>query len=133
MFWKNDELTELAMEIVKEEPIFAPIIETGTTFVVCKCDKAKHNRTMTTYGDCRSVPEAFRWCVPYEFQITIYEPNVADLSEEQMRILLFHELLHIGVEMGNGAPKKFIRSHDVEDFKCIIAKYGTEWGVPGER
>jgi predicted SprT family Zn-dependent metalloprotease len=55
--------------------------------------------------------------------VTIFEPNVAEFSEEQMRILIFHELLHVGED------GKSVRPHDLEDFKVIINRFGTEWNV----
>ena len=46
------------------------------------------------------------------------------MDDEQMRILLFHELLHIGVKDDGGT---FVRQHDVEDFAEIINRFGTDW------
>lgn len=65
-----------------------------------------------------------------DFIITFYRPNCEALDEEQMRILMLHELLHVGVtEEGDF----FIRKHDISDFKCIIDKHGTDWADSKER
>ena len=49
-------------------------------------------------------------------------------TEDQMRILLFHELLHIGIEFTEDGQEKYsIKPHDYEDFKIIIDRYGTDW------
>ena len=41
---------------------------------------------------------------------------------------MFHELLHVGIEPGpEGSEIYSVRKHDLEDFKLIIDKYGTEW------
>jgi hypothetical protein len=50
------------------------------------------------------------------------------MSEAQMGILLFHELLHIGIEPGpDGEETYSVNHHDLEDFKVIIDRYGTDW------
>ena len=43
-----------------------------------------------------------------------------------MKVLMIHELKHIGFEPG----KPFtIIPHDVEDFKEIIETYGMDWTI----
>jgi hypothetical protein len=41
---------------------------------------------------------------------------------------MFHELLHVEIEPGpEGSEIYSVRKHDLEDFKLIIDKYGTDW------
>ena len=41
---------------------------------------------------------------------------------------MFHELLHVGIEPGADGDEIYtVRKHDLEDFKSIIDRYGTEW------
>lgn len=51
------------------------------------------------------------------------------LKEEgfKLLILLEHELLHIGVNTDGNEPSFYIVPHDIEDFRSIIEKYGTDW------
>ena len=55
------------------------------------------------------------------------------MSEKQMEVLLFHELLHVGIERGpDGEETYSVNKHDLEDFKVIIDRYGTEWAEVGK-
>ena len=56
--------------------------------------------------------------------ITVFEPNCVGMTEKQMEILIYHELLHIKIdEDGNHS----VRPHDLEDFRVIIDEYGVDW------
>lgn len=57
---------------------------------------------------------------PYDFIVTVYEPNVTYMSDAQLQVLLYHELLHIG-EDGK------LRGHNIMDFKTILEQYGIDW------
>ena len=82
-------------------------------------------------GECHLVPDPWTaWC-PHDFAIVIYEPNIEGMSEDQLKILLYHELLHVDMDERNGKPVYKIRPHDVEEFREIIDKYGIDW--PGGR
>lgn len=67
----------------------------------------------------------YKWGIPCDFTITIFEPNIIGFSEYQLRILLFHELLHVGYDLEE--DRKYIKPHDLEDFKIIIDEFGTDW------
>ena len=50
------------------------------------------------------------------------------MTEEQIRILIFHELLHIGIEVDDDGEEHYsCVPHDLEDFKQIIDRFGTDW------
>ena len=60
--------------------------------------------------------------------IVLYGPNTAGMTGEQLKILLWHELLHVGMSMNiDGEPVYRIVSHDVEDFRVILNKHGFDW------
>ncbi|MBP5792563.1 MAG: hypothetical protein J6W46_02820, partial [Spirochaetaceae bacterium] len=60
--------------------------------------------------------------------ITLFKKNLVGLSADQIRIVMFHELLHVGIEQGPEGDEIYsVRKHDLEDFKLIIDKYGTDW------
>ena len=75
------------------------------------------------------MPDKYKWSIPADFIITVFEPNVENFTEEQIRILLFHELLHIGIEEDGNEEKYYVRPHDLEDFKLIIERFGIEWSL----
>jgi hypothetical protein len=56
--------------------------------------------------------------------VTVYDPCVSILTENQFKILLYHELKHIGTTT-EGDLK--INDHDVKDFYIILKKYGIDW------
>jgi hypothetical protein len=75
-------------------------------------------------ADCRKVPGPFRAYIPFDILITVYEPCLHLLSENQFKILLYHELKHIGVNTDNELK---VNDHDLKDFYVILRKYGIDW------
>lgn len=75
------------------------------------------------YADCRKVTKTYKAFLPFDFIITVYDPNACLLSENQMKILMLHELKHIGL----GEKGLTIENHDVEDFLDILERYGVTW------
>ena len=60
-------------------------------------------------------------------------PNVEGFTEEQKKILMHHELLHVGIQFNeDGSETYSVRPHDYEDFKEIIDRFGTEWSIAHE-
>lgn len=79
------------------------------------------------FAQCEKVAEKYKWGIPCDFTITVFEPNVAKFNEAQLRVLLFHELLHIGVEFNDDGISFSVKPHDLEDFKLIVDRFGTDW------
>lgn len=56
------------------------------------------------------------------------------IAQEQVKTVIFHELLHVGIEPGaDGEETYSVRKHDLEDFKEIIDRYGTDWASAARR
>lgn len=123
----REDLLEIADNLVKTDKNLAYIRESTVQFVVLGSDSEKKSRKKTIYGECEKIPAKYKWIIPYDFTITIFEPNVERFTDKQMRILLLHELMHIGIEVDGNEEKYFIVPHDVEDFKEIMNRYGVEW------
>ena len=62
----------------------------------------------------------------------MFEPNVERFTEEQIRILLLHELMHVQITKDGNEEVYSVRPHDVEDFREIIERYGMDWGDYGD-
>ena len=76
----------------------------------------------------KKVAQKYKWSVPCDFTITVFEPNVEGFTDEQIEILLFHELLHVGITQNDDGTETYSTvPHDLEDFKLIIDRFGTEW------
>ena len=119
----SEEYTEIGRELIESEPELAELKNADVQIIFLASEHEKKHNGSKVYGQCEKVAEKYKWAVPCEFTITIFEPNVVDFSSDQLRILIFHELLHVGVV----DDKFYIRNHDLEDFKCIVEKYGVDW------
>ena len=119
----NEEYNEIMHELIEERPEleylrYAPV----TIICLSSCHRKKKNGALV-HGQCEKVQEKNKWSIPCDFTITIFEPNCVDFTDEQMRILIFHELLHVGID----GSDFYVRPHDLEDFRVIINQYGTDW------
>ena len=72
------------------------------------------------YADCKRVSSSFKAFIPYKYIITFYDYNTALLSDNQKKLLMYHELKHIDPEGG-------LKRHDVEDFEKILREYGFDY------
>lgn len=124
----REEYAEMAAKIIEEEPLLTDIANSHATIIYLGSDNPKTAKGKAVCGECEKVQDKNKWAIPADFTITVFEPNVAGFTEDQMRVLLFHELLHIGIEFTEDGQEKYsIRPHDYEDFKIIIDRYGTDW------
>ena len=96
-------------------------------------NQAKKSGAKMVHGECEKIPAKYRWAIPADFTITLFAPNNEHMSAKQFEILLFHELLHIGIEPADDGGETYSTvPHDLEDFKTIIDKYGTDWSVKND-
>lgn len=98
-------------------------------YLECNEEKKKNRRIIL--ADCTKVSPLYEWCCKYDFFITVYTPNIELLSDEQMRILMLHELYHVGVDNDGEEPKFYCRPHDIEEFDAIIKEFGLHWEETG--
>ena len=128
----NERYTEIAAELIQEEPILAEIRDSNVQIVYLSSEHEKKSGRKLVAGQCDKVPEKYRWAVPCDFTITVFEPNVERFTEEQIRILLLHELMHVQITKDGNEEVYSVRPHDVEDFREIIERYGMDWGDYGD-
>ena len=117
----------LAKEVINEEKELSYIKNSNVRIAYLESDKEKKSKGKLVFGECEKVADKNKWGIPYDFTITLFGPNVAGFDKRQLKVLLFHELLHIGVNEETG--KFSIVPHELEDFKLIIDRFGTEWAV----
>ncbi len=114
---------ELLSEILKENR--PDILVAGVSVGVVRSAKKKVvSKDKIVFGECKKVDELYKVFCPYDFLIIIYEENCAGFNDKQMRILLYHELLHIGID-DKGKPYK--KAHDIEEFDEIFLLHGLNW------
>lgn len=114
---------DMAEEIILEKR--PDILNSGVSVgFVSSMKQKKKGKTHLVLGECRKVQPIEKLFCPYDFLIIIYEPNCEALSEDQMKILIWHELNHIGIDE-NG--EHYIVPHDIEEFFDIIKEHGMRW------
>lgn len=123
----NDEYQHIAQEVIEEYNDLAYLRGGDIQIILLSSDAEKKKGSHLVFGVCEKIPDKYKWSIPCDFTITIFDNNIAEFSDEQLRILIFHELLHVGVD----GDRLFVREHDLEDFKEIIDRFGTHWSEPG--
>ena len=123
----SDEYKHIGEELILTAPELDAIRESTVSLVFLKSDFEKKSKGKTVYGECEKIPGKYRWAIPYDMAIIIYEPNVERFTKEQLRILMLHELMHVGIKEDGNEETYYVVPHDVEDFRAIIDKYGLDW------
>lgn len=126
---KSPGIRRIARRLIAEMPDLAYIDNSQVRIAYLRSDMEKKKGCKLVFGQCEKIPDKFKWRIPYDFMITVFSPNAERLTRQQMRVLLFHELLHIGIEEDGNEEKYYIRDHDYEEFREIIERYGLEWSV----
>lgn len=124
----NDGYALIAQELIDTEECLEYIQESNATIVYLSSDLEKKSKGKLVCGECEKIPEKYKWAVPCDFTITVFEPNVERFTDEQIRILLLHELLHVGIDRDGNEESYSVKPHDVEDFREVIERYGLDWG-----
>lgn len=119
----NELYQQIAQDLINECPELEAIKNSDVTIICLSSDCEKKSNKKIVFGQCEKIADKYKWGIPCDFTITIFEPNVVGFTEEQLKILIFHELLHVGID----GDKYFINPHDLEDFKVIIDNYGVNW------
>ena len=128
----SDELAEVAQDLIATEPELADIRRSDATIVYLTSDKAKKGQGRVICGECERVADKNKWAIPADFTITLYTPNCRGMSDEQVRIVLFHELLHVGIRLDRDGEEVYgVVPHDLQDFRAIVDRYGTDWAEVG--
>lgn len=118
-----DDLRELGEKIITAMPELSLIRDYNVRIGYVRSYEEKRDKGKQVYADCRKVRGPYTAYLPFDFVITFYEPNICDMTENQKKILMLHELKHIGI----GERGLRIENHDIEDFKDILYRFGIEW------
>ncbi len=125
----------IALEIIDNHPLLENLrgfLKAGTIkLIFLESTRQKKNAAGIVHADCEKIADSKRWAIDADFVITVYAPNVECMTDEQLKILMLHELMHIGIELTEkGEIKKYIVPHSVQDFEYILDKYGLSWSKP---
>ena len=122
-----DDIKELAEKIISMKPELAFIYECDIKVGYVRAYESKRRQGRVTFADCRKINGPYLAYLPYDILITAYEPNMAWLTENQRKVVIYHELRHIDVNE-RGIT---VRPHDIEDFESILSEHGLNWSQPG--
>lgn len=130
---QNEEYARIGRELIETEPELEEVKISDITICYLSSDFAKTKNGRIVHGEAERIKDKYKWAIPCDATITLYEPNNEDLSEKQIRLVIFHELLHIGIttDIETGDDKVYIKPHDIEDFRILIERYGLDWAEPG--
>lgn len=125
----NDNYRTIAEALIDSEAELQYIKDSRVRIAYLESNQPKKaDKDKLVLGECEKVAPKNRWAIDYDFTITLFKENLVGLSEEQIKIVLFHELLHVGIERDpDGGESYSVVKHDLEDFKVIIDRYGTDW------
>ena len=124
----SEEYAEIGARVIEEEDSLIDLRNSQATIVYLTSEKQMNAKGKVVCAECEKVPDKYKWSIPADFTITVFLPNVEGFSEEQKRILMFHELKHVGIVFNaDGSETYSTVPHDYEDFKEIIDRYGTDW------
>lgn len=130
----SEKYERIAGKVISEHADLDWISKSDVSIGYLISDKEKSTRGGLVFAECIRVKAVFRAYIPHDFLIVVYEPNVEWMSEAQLEILIYHELLHVDITVnGKGETAYMVRPHDVEDFRVILEKYGLGWAdKPGK-
>lgn len=124
----SERYAEMGQALVDSEPLLARIRESQATICYLSSDYAKRSKGRAVCGECERVADKNKWAIPCDFTITVFEPNCEGMDDGHLSRLLFHELLHVGIDVDeDGAERYGVRPHDLEDFLECVDRWGVDW------
>ena len=124
----SEEYALIAKKVIETNKDLSWLQNAEVSIGYMSSNKKKKRNGKATFADCRKIPDRDKKFIPFDFLITVYDQNIEGMTDEQMEILIYHELLHVGVEeKDDGSMKYFIVPHDIEDFTAVLDRYGENW------
>lgn len=127
---ESGKIRKIAEELIENCPEFEHVRNNNIRIAYLESDKNKKKQGFLVFGQCEKVAERHKWLYDCDFTITIYSLNVALLgfTDEQLKVLVYHELLHVGVRFSaKGDPSYYCVPHDVQEFRLVIDRFGLDW------
>lgn len=97
----NENYRAIAEELIQTEAALSYIKDSKVKITYLESDQSKKDgKDKQVLGECEKVAAKNRWAISSDFTITLFKNNIIGMSAEQIKTLLFHELLHIDIDMG---------------------------------
>ena len=132
----TDAYDRMLEDLITDEPSLAMIRNYAINIAIIESEKAKTSKGKKVIASLERVPDLYRELTYKDYIVTIYRPCLTGLSNEQIQIAIFEQLLKIDVGLtpdGNDVDSLAIRAYDYEGFKEIVDRYGTDWAEPWSR
>lgn len=123
----SEEYSALAEKVIENHEDLHWIRKLNVRIGYLESNREKKKSGRFVLGECIRVQDLYRPFVPHDFLIVIYRSNTIALTEKQMEILMYHELLHIGIDEAGEELKYVVNPHDLEEFRAVADKYGVDW------
>ena len=123
----SEKYKQMSEAVIDAVPELHWILEAGVRIVYERSFKEKKRSGKLVLGECKKVPDDWAFYCPYDFRIIVYEANTEGLTENQLKVLLWHEHLHIGLRETDGELVYRVTPHDIEEFDPIIRRFGPHW------
>ena len=130
VFKMDKELRDIVQETILAYDQF--VVLKDARILVLYCDQDKKSRGKRVFADTKKTNELYEFITGYDFIITFYA-GVEMMSASALRVLAYHELLHIGYEVRGMSVVKWIIPHDVEDFRDVIWRFGVDWALLADK
>ena len=130
----SEHYAEIGADLIATEDALVDIANSGATIIYLSSEHKKMSSGKAVHAECEKISDKYKWGIPCDFTITVFEPNVEGFTEDQIRTLIFHELLHVKIDFNEDGTESYgINPHDLEDFKLIIDRFGTDWSKVDEQ
>lgn len=124
----DEHYRDIAEKLIRTDDTLVDIRNSQVVIVYLSSNNPKMHKGKLVLGQCEKVQSKYRWSIDADFTITLFEPNIEGLSEEIIERVIYHELLHVGVDYDKlGNELYSVNPHDYEDFKECIDRWGTDW------
>jgi len=124
----NEKYAQIGAELIETEDALKYIKDSKATIIYLSSEHEMKNNGKLVRAQCEKIPDKYKWSIPCDFTITVFEPNIEGFSEDQIKILILHELLHVKIGFkDDGSESYSVNPHDIEDFRLIIDRYGLDW------
>ena len=118
-YTEREDLRDLAARLVEKFPgRLGNVYPTQIAFL-SNSDDMPRNKGRACMAKTFRLSARYEFLTGYTHVVEFYPLNCGHLSDRQLTILLYHELLHIGEE-GK------LQGHDVEEFGEVIDTFGRE-------
>lgn len=138
----NEQYAQIGRELIENEDVFEMLKKHNPRIAFLESNKPAPKSGRFALGVCKKMSDkdksllaagvAAEGTIP-DFFIIIYKERIKHFTPGQLRILIMHELMHVGVEEKKDGSAVFsLKKHDMEDFRALVERFGVDWAGDGQ-